>query len=520
MSPESGGWFVRHVSRLAIAALVVTGSIVAGAPASATAPVAVAAQAGLPTAGGAIATRSVTLSEPSGMPRAGSPAVQSVRIVQDVAKSTVTVAATFAAPPVAEDASALIVYLGSWSGRTCTATAGLGVAVLGHQAQAEWIESGSAAAVSLGRSGATSTATLTGDGRLGSTAWSCAYALTTEADGSQTYQSFGARDLEEAVVTRAKLVTSFGAADVATTAGKYTKVRVTVKNSGNGAATNVKVTLTGKGLRFAKRTVALGAIPAGREKTKIVKVRLIGSKARTLKAAATATGKLRATASATVLRTKKTTRPKSLTGRYYWGFDTSYTTGWDNRGIKFVSNRWAYVGFPKKGTVACSAKVKGCQRYTYNARTGVVKVGKTKGKVSSKQLTLGKKKYSPLLTPKKGTRLKVALVHKNFHGCMTNLYCTTWTDRLFLDTDGRFVRTQSSISSSGVPGVSQVWGAGVKPDERGRYRILSNGRIQFTYASGRKVTRTIGIDQDVREKPAPQRRGLLIGDVNFYPERW
>lgn len=466
-----------------------------------------------------IATRSVTLSPTEGSAPAGSPSVRSVRIVQDVQRKTVTVAATYSSAPGAQDPHNLTVLLGVWKGQTCDhLSSGFAVAIQGHGAAAQMVSNRASVPTKLTRSGATSTATASGDSRLGG-AWNCAFAQTSK--GTTFQQGFKVKSLVETVVKKAKLSTTISSADIATTPGKYAKVRVTVKNSGNADAQKTKVTLTGKGLKFAKQTVSFGTVKAGYVKTKTFKVRLIGSKTRTVKATATAAGKLRAAANAKVLQTKRTTIPKSLTGRYYWGFDTSYTTGWDNRAIKFVSSRWAYMGFPKKGTVACGAKVKGCVRYTYNPRTGAVKIGKNKGQVTSKQLTLGKskKRYSPLLTPKKGTRLKVALVHKNFHGCMANLYCTTWTDRLFLDTDGRFVRTRSSLSSSGVPGVSQVWGAGVKPDERGRYTILTNGRIQFTYANGKKVTRTIGIEQDVREKAAPQRAGLVIGDVNFYPER-
>lgn len=499
----------------------------AGVPATASTPVVASASA---TRGPAlvpasplaaapmIARRAVTLSSSQGSAPTGSPAVRSVRVVQDVQKKTVTIEATYATVPAADDPQVVVAYLGTWSGRTCTVSSGLGVAVQGRSASALWIADSGEPRVTLARSGAVATATVTGDARLGSSPWNCAFALTGPADASRTYQSFSPEELDVTVVRTAKLSATISTQDIATRAGKYTKFKVTVKNSGNGTARNAKVTMTGKGLKFAKKTVSYGSIKAGDSKTKTFKVRMSGSKTRTAKATAMASGARRAAVKAKVLRIKKTTRPASLAGRYYWGFDTSMHTGWDNRGVKFVNKRWAYLGFPKKGTVACSSKVKNCKRYTYNARTGIVKIGKSKGKVNSKQLTLGKKSYYPLSTPKKGTRLKVALIHNNFDGCLANLYCHTWTEKLFLDTNGRFVRTKSSIASVGVPGVSQTWYQGVQPDERGRYKVLSKGRIQFTYANGKKVVRSIGIEQDVREKAAPQRQGLLIGDVNFYPQ--
>src|SRR5690606_38607390 len=119
---------------------------------------------------------------------------------------------------------------------------------------------------------------------------------------STTYQSFSPEELDVTVVRTAKLSATISTQDIATRAGKYTKFKVTVKNSGNGTARNAKVTMTGKGLKFAKKTVSYGSIKAGDSKTKTFKVRMSGSKTRTAKATAMASGARRAAVKAKVLR--------------------------------------------------------------------------------------------------------------------------------------------------------------------------------------------------------------------------
>jgi hypothetical protein len=37
---------------------------------------------------------------------------------------------------------------------------------------------------------------------------------------------------------------------------------------------------------------------------------------------------------------------------------------WDNRGVAFVDDRWAYLGIPKGGLPKCTAAANGCLKHS------------------------------------------------------------------------------------------------------------------------------------------------------------
>lgn len=516
----------RWAATIAAGALIAAGGLVAASSAAAdsvqTAPSVSGGQStrvvGMLPMAAPVAKRSATLTSSIGQAPTGAPKLSSVSVVQDVKGQKVSVTAEYSGTPKSSTPDWLFVYLGTWKGSTCDVTAGLGLATNATKDAGAMLLPSTNVTAAVKVNGKTLTLTASGNSRLGSTKWQCATAMTADPfpNPAVTYQNFAAKSLKTTYVKKAKLRTSV-TSTVAVRSGKTAKVRIAVKNTGTATASKVRVRLTGSKLTYSKKSIYLGSIKPGQTKKVSVRVKLTGNTARTGKATATASGNLRSAKNFKVLRYKKTTTPKSLSGKYYWGWRTSYSKGWDNTAIMFVDRKWAYMGVPSKGKPKCSKSVKKCAKYSYNSRTGTLKIGKKTGKVTSKSLRLGKQKYAPLSIPKKGTKLNVALVHKDFNGCFGGPVCTTWTESLLLSKNGRFVRTKDTISGFSVPGVSQTWYNGAGPKERGKYKVLSQGRILFTYASGKKVIRAIGIEQDVSERAAPQSEGLLLGSVNFYP---
>lgn len=97
---------------------------------------------------------------------------------------------------------------------------------------------------------------------------------------------------------------------------------------------------------------------------------------------------LRVTASRKRLKTSKKSRGhRSLSGRYFWGWlPTGMTAseGWSTRAVRFLDKKWACTDFPKSGKKPkCTRTTKHCKKYSYNAKTGVAKIGGQKVKVNT-----------------------------------------------------------------------------------------------------------------------------------------
>lgn len=211
-----------------------------------------------------------------------------------------------------------------------------------------------------------------------------------------------------------------------------------------------------------------------------------------------------------------------LAGRSFWRFESHADWAWDNRGVSFLDGRWAYWGIPRGGLPRCRRATArgdgdGCVRYTLNARNGAVTVGRRRGSFRSGKLTVAGDGFYPLVVPRAGARYGVELIHRGFRGlCGLILGCTTWSDNLVLRRDGRFVRSEFSMTTLGGVGTPFVAGWSAPPDSYGTYKVLSRGRIRFSYADGSRRTHTIGIEVDRRGRPAAATEGLLLDDVNFY----
>ena len=91
--------------------------------------------------------------------------------------------------------------------------------------------------------------------------------------------------------------------------------------------------------------------------------------------------------------------------------------------------------------------------------------------------------------------------------------CTSWTDRLSLAKNGRFVWAHTSIGS--WPGLGSYWSS-APPDKRGTYKVVKKGVVELRYANGKKKRMTIAIDHDVRGKASPAGAGVILGLTNFY----
>lgn len=518
----------RLTAHLAVGAMALAGSVALAVPAAAAPVVATAgattgvASAAAPTvvtapvaaASKPVIRRTASMSYFMGAAPAGMPGLTSATIVQDVRAKTLTATVRYAGTPRADDPSAAYIYLGRMVSEGCQPDFAFAVHAGTKAKNAVMLPSRNAVASTLTVSGAT--ATVRSTGVPGTAAYTCAYVQSQIGQSIQQRSVWHDLEVERAKQPELDVVLSDDR--LGATVGRWTKVRIRVDNDGDAAAKKVTVKLSGTGLARSPKTVKLGTIAAGKSRAKTVKVKLTRAKTRTLTVRATASGGFKDAAKVTVLPKKKTTKPKSLRGKLFWGADSSLDQAWQNRTVWFVDGRWAYTKIPTKGKPKCSAKVKGCVRYTYSAKTGKVKVGKLKGTVTSKALVLTNKKkkerYEPISIPAKGTKIAVNLRHQGSSGCSYGYAktCYTYTWYLKLAKDGKFVQSSRSMSSGGV----FDWYLGAKSGDRGRYRVLSKGRIELRYDSGKREIRTIGFFQDVREKASPQGEGLLLNGTKYY----
>jgi hypothetical protein len=227
-----------------------------------------------------------------------------------------------------------------------------------------------------------------------------------------------------------------------------------------------------------------------------------------------------------------------LSGRIFWGFESyRFDRSSEIVFLHFVNRKFVRWGMPEGGLVNCrrvTAKVKdgdmqpGCLRYSYSPSSGRVRIGKVKGTFRGGELKLNMKAdiwptdgdvWYPGLTAKAGSRFKLKLINRGFYGaCGITPYCTTWKENLTMTRDGRFGRQDSSLSTGGGIGTGLPFVAisQLGPNQKGRYRVLSGGRIRFNYASGKKVTETLIVQTDKKGRPDPAREGVLLNDTWFY----
>ena len=345
-------------------------------------------------------------------------------------------------------------------------------------------------------------------------------ATVQSVDGATRYQSFYAEGMDE--VAKAELGLTGGEPVQGARAGKWTTLRLDVRNSGRGAANNVRISAKGASMTIKDASRSLGTIEDRSTKYGVVyKVKLKGAKSRKITFTVTADGGYKATKSFTIARTPAPKKYTSLAGRFFWGYQPTNVgsySGWDNTTMWFVDKKWVYVGDTRGRTPKCRTTTKTCKRYSYDAHRGVAKIGKQKFAVTTKGFSYRaakgeqKSSFSPATLPKKGARFKADLVHQNWSGyCLIS--CTSWTERLTLAKNGRFVWARTSIGS--WPGIGQYWSS-APPANRGTYKVVKKGIVELRYANGKKERMSIAIEHDVRGKPSPAGAGVVLGLTNFY----
>lgn len=448
-----------------------------------------------------------------------------VDVLVDVVAQTVSTTATLNGSPE----GTVSVVLGTWSGSTCTPAFGIGLTP--GQAEGLFLPDGEVLAATASGQGNQVGATTAAHPRLRSTAFECAYANVAASSTSPLTSLAPPDDLVETF--QPVLEVEADNKVVGARSGRWAKLSLEVRNTSRGAASAVRLTAAGKGIEVRTPAIDVGPVDDRSTEYLDLQVRLEQPKKkkgkkpkplkpRTLTLTVTDPGAATATAQAQVVVTPRPTTPKKLTGTYWWGWESTNlqsSAGWINHAIWFVDKKWAHTGWAEGKKPRCSAKVKECVRYSYNQRTGKVKIGRQKAKVTSEGFSFKhpahpdeKLDMEPLTLPKKGTELGLDLYRQNWSGVCA-ISCTSYTDYLTMDTDGKFVEGGFSVGS--WPGLGQSWSS-APADQRGIYKVVSTGIVEMTYADGTRRREVIGIQHDPSGRPNPAFEGVLIGDTNYY----
>jgi CARDB len=328
-------------------------------------------------------------------------------------------------------------------------------------------------------------------------------------------------------------------------------LKVKVANIGTAAATGVTLKVgAARGLSATPKAITVQTLKAGKSTTRRVKVKL------TKKAKTTTTLTLKASRAKKVAATgrvalrigkaKKTTKnsppvtttptkQNPLIGTYWWYVITHVDWAWDNHGVYFINDTWAYRGIPKGGLPAsCTVQTAGldekgeetdgCIPYTYDSASGAVTLGTAAGTFKDGKLQITDEgdvqDYDRLVVPEAGARYGVNLVHRGFQGmCGLILGCTTWENWLTLAADGQFVYSKSTTTTMGDPGIGPFTAAGsYPPDEHGTYEVLAGGKIRLAYADGSVKEHTFAIQTDKAGTPDPIGEGVFLDEDNFYKD--
>lgn len=483
-----------------------------------------------------------------------------------------TVSLTFGAAP---DPSYFFVLTGT---RAADGTCGAPFALFGgdtEQADGYWARDGGSAQSGLAvtRAGATVTATVTAAGLAGLAPDCVTGYVTVQGDGDTRYDTLDApatltapapppppptvtppappppaagtpapTPKPKAIKKAAKLAVTVSGVPRTIKRNRTMSLKVKVANTGTAAATGVRLRAgTARGLSVRPRTISVRTLKAGKATTRRLKVRL-SSKARTttmLSLTATGAKQLKA-ASRVALRigtakkpkptkprpTPGPTKPKSpLAGTYWWYTITHVDSAWDNHGVYFLDDVWAYHGIPKGGLpTACGARVAGCTPYTYDPATGAVTLGTAAGTFKDGKLQIADEgdlqDFTRLLIPEAGARYDVNLVHRGFQGmCGLILGCTTWQHWLRLMPDGQFVYSKSTTTTMGDPGMGPFTAVGsYPPDEHGAYAVQPDGRIHLAYADGSTKDYTFAVQLNAAGQPDPGGEGVFLDEDNFYKD--
>lgn len=458
----------------------------------------------------------------TGVPNGNTPSDQQrllrVDVTQDLVKQQLRARINFKASPTSGVDPLVAVYFGELSGSQCVGRAAIGGTARATGTVGLFLPDTNFP-VTRSRSGAVLTLTSQARSTFRTAEYDCAYAAVMDGSAGTVLQQSGAQYLTTHFTPR--LAISGGEPIKAERRGKWVNLRLELRNAGRGTAANTRIVASGAGLKISPRSRTIGTL-SGRSTAygQTFKVRVAkGTKARKLTFTATANG-ARTTKRFTIGVAPKAKRHKSLAGRYFWGYASTSpadTRGWDTQVIWFLNKRWAHVGVPRNGvTPKCRRTTKTCKKYTYNRKKGVVRIAGRKAKVTTYgfSYTAPKDKrrfYEPVTFPKKGQRFATNLINNDWRGnCL--LMCTATISNLTLDKKGRFLRGSFSVGS--WPGLGSSWSS-IPPDQRGTYRVISRGRVELRYASG-KVERTrMGLSHNALNRPSAT-SGIVLGSKNYY----
>ncbi len=343
-----------------------------------------------------------------------------------------------------------------------------------------------------------------------------------------------------------RLSASIGGARGSVKRGSSHKVKVRVRNSGDAGASRVKVRLSANGPARAKpASRGLKSIGPGRSKTATFSLKVKPRAKGKIKLRAKVTGKgVKASASKSVRVKVKKPKPgptgRGLAGKLFWNFETyQYDRSADILGLYFANSRFVHWGMPEGGLKNCSKVTAkkdedgdlqpGCLRYSFDPKTGAVRIGENKGTYRNGTLKLkleadgwteaavGTWYGSAFAKP--GARFKLTLKNASFFGlCGITFYCSTSQEFVTLTRDGRFGRTSTSLITSGGGSIPFVAVGSFPPEDRGTYRVLSRGRIRFSYDDGKTKTETLTIQVNKRGKPDAANEGILLDEAWFYKD--
>lgn len=320
-----------------------------------------------------------------------------------------------------------------------------------------------------------------------------------------------------------------GAATAPLRRGGTAVVRATIRNTGTAAARNVRLRVSGGGISVSPADRRVGTIAAGGRR--VVAVRVTRRSPRgTVAARFTVSGTgvrsvsdvRRFTGGAAPTPTPAAKGPDDLTGRMYVHIDHGVMglIQPEYYGYFFVNSRFVYRGYPEGGVPVCTrrtapdAKEDGCVPYTYDhrARRLVVDGVTTQMAATRQSFTVDQKGYVLRPTLAAGSRHKVGLKTMRVFGLYPNQ--TVSTTYFFMYPNGEFAFGSSMMGSTGYG--TSAWVQ--NPDEKGTYRILAGGTIEFTYASGKVTRSTILIDGNGKNgnPPNPQDDGLLLDESMYW----
>ncbi|HWH92833.1 MAG TPA: CARDB domain-containing protein, partial [Baekduia sp.] len=336
---------------------------------------------------------------------------------------------------------------------------------------------------------------------------------------------------------------------------RWMTLKVRVANTGTAAAQAVRLRVgAARGLSVRPRTLTLKTLKAGKSTTRRIKVALTPKARQTTTVRFTAAGakklQARGRVALTIGKAKQKAKPapgttpstpkSPLAGTYWWYNINHVDWAWDNHGVYFIDDRWAYRGIPTGGLPgSCTAvtagiddkgnETDGCITYTYDAATGAVTLGAAAGTFKNGELRIfdegDERFYERLIVPAAGARYDVDLLHRSFSG-MCGLFagCTTGLKTLKLSGDGQFILSSSVVGTFGDAGTGPFTAvASYPPDQHGTYEVGAGGRIHLVYADGTAKDHTFAI-QTVDAggpnagQPDPVNEGVMLDDDNYYRE--